>query len=358
MTSADKLERLRAMVDAVPRVRLADLPTPLQEVPRFSRALRLGASSAPRIFIKRDDLTGLAFGGNKTRMFEFLLAKAMSQGADTIVGGAGVQSNYCRQLAAASNALGLETHLVLRRVRGPRDDDIQGNLLLDLLAGAHVRIVRGGEDEQKKAMYDLADRLRAEGKKPFVARMANDADLTPDVIGYVECYREIAEQCARIGIDPSRIYLATYDTTQAGLELGRVILESSVRIVGVAPGVWKSNPRDLVTRCANQAAQALGAPHRLEPKDVYNTTDFVGKGYGIPTRESLAMLKLLARTEGIFLDPVYTSKAMAALHAHIRDGEISASETVLFLHTGGQTALFAYVNELDPEELRSRLDVD
>ena len=358
MTAAGKLNHLRAMVDAVPRVRLADLPTPLQEVPRFAKALREGRSAAPRIFIKRDDLTGLAFGGNKTRMFEFLLAKAISQGADTLIGGAGVQSNYCRQLVAAANALGLETHLVLRRIRGPRDDEIQGNLLLDLLAGARVRIIRGGEDEQKRAMRDLADRLKAEGKKPFVARMANDEDLAPDVIGYVECYREIAEQCARIGIEPSRIYLATYDTTQAGLELGRAVLGSPVRIFGVAPGIWKSNPRDLVARCANQAAQALGAPHRFEPKDICNTTDFVGKGYGIPTRESLEMLKLLARTEGIFLDPVYTSKAMAALHAHIRGGEIGASDTVLFLHTGGQTALFAYVNELDTEELRSRLVVD
>jgi 1-aminocyclopropane-1-carboxylate deaminase/D-cysteine desulfhydrase-like pyridoxal-dependent ACC family enzyme len=346
------------MIGAVPRVRLADLPTPLQEVPRFSRALREEGASAPRIFIKRDDLTGLAFGGNKTRMFEFLLAKAVRQGADTLIGGAGVQSNYCRQLAAAGNALGLETHLVLRRIRGPRDDEIQGNLLLDLLAGARVRIIRGGEEEQKKAMEDLAERLRTEGKKPFVARMASDEDLAPDVIGYVECFREIAEQCAVIGIEPSRIYLATYDTTQAGLELGRAVLNSPVRIIGVAPGIWKSNPCDLVARCANQAARALGAPHRFEPKDVYNTTDYVGKGYGIPTRESLAMLKLLARTEGIFLDPVYTSKAMAALHAHVRGGEIGVSDTVLFLHTGGQTALFAYVEELDKEELRSRLAVD
>jgi 1-aminocyclopropane-1-carboxylate deaminase/D-cysteine desulfhydrase-like pyridoxal-dependent ACC family enzyme len=358
MTTAGKLERLRGMIDAVPRVRLADLPTPLQEVHRFSKVLGEGTAGAPRIFIKRDDLTGLAFGGNKTRMFEFLLAKAVRQGADTLIGGAGVQSNYCRQLAAAGNALGFETHLVLRRIRGPQDDEIQGNLLLDLLAGARVRIIRGGEEEQRKAMYDLADRLRAEGKKPFVARMASDEDLAPDVIGYVECFREIAEQCAELGIEPARLYLATYDTTQAGLELGRAILGSPVRIIGVAPGIWKSSPRDLVARCANQAAQALGAPHRFEPKDVYNTTDYVGKGYGIPTRESLAMLRLLARTEGVFLDPVYTSKAMAALHAHIRNGETGAEDTVLFLHTGGLPALFAYANELDKDELAGRLAVD
>jgi 1-aminocyclopropane-1-carboxylate deaminase/D-cysteine desulfhydrase-like pyridoxal-dependent ACC family enzyme len=291
-------------------------------------------------------------------MFEFLLAKAVSQGADTLIGGAGVQSNYCRQLVAAGNALGLETRLVLRRIRGPRDDEIQGNLLLDLLAGARVRIIRGGEEEQKKAMEDLADRLRAEGKKPFVVRMASGEDLAPDVIGYVECFREIAEQCTGLGIEPSRIYLATYDTTQAGLELGRAILGSPVRVVGVAPGIWKSNPRDLVAKCANQAARALGVSHRFEPEDVCNTTDYVGEGYGIPTRESLAMLRLLARSEGIFLDPVYTSKAMSALFSHIRGGQIGSSDTVIFLHTGGLPALFAYVDELDKRELRSRLAVD
>ena len=358
MTAAGRLEELRKMIDAVPRVRLAHLPTPLQEVPRFSRALCGPALAGPRIFIKRDDLTGLAFGGNKTRMFEFLLAKAIRQGADTLIGGAGVQSNYCRQLAAAGNSLGIETHLVLRRIRGTQDDDIQGNLLLDLLAGARVRVIRGGEEEQRKAMYDLADRLKKEGKKPFVTRMASDEDLTPDVIGYVDCFREIAEQCANIGIEPKRLYVAAYDTTQAGLELGRAILQSPIEILGVAPGIWKSNPRDLVAMCANEAAKALGVPHRFEPETINNTVDFVGKGYGIPTSESLAALKLLARTEGIFLDPVYTSKAMSAMLAHIRKGEMSGTDSVLFLHTGGQPALFAYAEELDKEELSSHLAFD
>jgi 1-aminocyclopropane-1-carboxylate deaminase/D-cysteine desulfhydrase-like pyridoxal-dependent ACC family enzyme len=213
-------------------------------------------------------------------------------------------------------------------------------------------------EEQKKAMHDLADELRAAGKKPFVARMAADEDLAPDVVGYVECFREIDEQCAGTGIDPTRLYLATYDTTQAGLELGRAILGSGMKVVGIAPGVWKSNPRDLVARCANQAATALGAPHRFEPKDIDNTTDFVGKGYGIPTRESLEMLTLLARTEGIFLDPVYTSKAMSALFAHVRSGVIGPADTVLFLHTGGLPALFAYTEELGKEDLSKNLTVD
>jgi len=361
-------KELLKKINSIPRVRLAALPTPLQEVPRFSTALssmaRKGAGSrgqvskGPRIFIKRDDLTGLAMGGNKTRMFEFLLAKAQKEGADTIVGGAGVQSNYCRQLVSACNLLGMEVHLILRRIRGARDDEIQGNLLLDLLAGARVRIIKGGEEEQREAILELAADLKRKGKKPFVVRMAGVEDLTSDVIGYVNCFCEITEQCEVMGINPSRLYLASYDSTQAGLELGRVILGSRIEIVGVAPGIWKSKPNDLVARYANQAAQALGFSFRLKSEDIRNTTEFVGRGYGIPTPLSVKMIKLLARTEGIFLDPVYTSKAMSALYTHIEKGEISDRETVLFLHTGGVPALFAYVDELEKEELMERLSFD
>jgi len=144
-------QELRTMINSLPRVKLATLPTPLHELPRFSEAL-----GGPRIFMKRDDLTGLAFGGNKTRMFEFLLAQAIQEGADTIIGGAGVQSNYSRQLAAACRVLGLDIYLVLRRIRGKKDDDVQGNLLLDLLAGAKVRIMDATAEEQAEAMYELA----------------------------------------------------------------------------------------------------------------------------------------------------------------------------------------------------------
>jgi 1-aminocyclopropane-1-carboxylate deaminase/D-cysteine desulfhydrase-like pyridoxal-dependent ACC family enzyme len=332
---------------------LANLPTPLQELPRFSRAL-----GGPRIFIKRDDLTGLAFGGNKSRMFEFLLARVVQAGADSVIAGAAVQSNYCRQITAACNSLGLETHLVLRRVRGRQDEEIQGNLLLDLLAGAHVRIIRGGVAEQRQEMLDLERRLRIEGKKPFLARMAGDRDLVPDVVAYLDCFSEIVEQCAGQKIIPSHLYVASYDTTQAGLELGRAILGIDLEIVGVAPAIWESSPQSLIAGYANQTAQALGLPQRLRPEGIRNLTDFVGGGYGLPTPEAVAMLKLLARTEGVFLDPVYTSKAMAAVAAHVRSGELNDRHTVVFLHTGGAPALFAYLQELDPQELSSRLTVD
>ncbi len=322
------VEDLRKKIGRFPRVKLADLPTPLHEVPRFSQAL-----GGPRIFLKRDDLTGLAFGGNKTRMFEFLLARAKEEGADTVIGGAGVQSNYCRQLTAACNALGFETYLVLRRIRGSKDNSIEGNFLLDLIAGAHVHVVTADENAQRNAIYKLAEELKKKGKKPVVARMAAQDDLTPDVIAYVDCFCELVDQCNALHIQPTHLYLASYDTTQAGFEVGRAALNNPVKIRGIAPGIWGRSPVELITECANQAARVLDVPCEFSQDEVYNTTAYVGKGYGIPTPESVDMLKLMARREGIFLDPVYTSKAMSAVADHIKNGKLHRDDTVIFLQS-------------------------
>jgi D-cysteine desulfhydrase family pyridoxal phosphate-dependent enzyme len=350
MSKPITVKELREKIDVLPRVRLATLPTPLHEALRFSEAL-----GGPRIFIKRDDLTGLAFGGNKTRMFEFLLAQAIEEGADTIIGGAGVQSNYSMQLAAACSALGLEVHLVLRRIRGKKDDDIQGNLLLDLLAGASIRIIDATAKEQGKSMYDLAKKLKKEGKRPYVVRLAQDNDLSPDVLAYTDCFCEIVEQCQSLDIQPSRLYCASYDSTQAGLELGKAALGSNVRIMGIAPANWSHGVTGLVARYANQAAERISLSVRVNESDVFNTEDYVGKAYGIVTSEGIEMIKLLARTEGIFLDPVYTSKAMAGLQDHIRQGMLTKDDLVVFLHTGGTPALFAYVHDLGIDELLSHI---
>jgi D-cysteine desulfhydrase family pyridoxal phosphate-dependent enzyme len=345
------LTQLKEKIAAIPQTHLGILPTPLHELPRFSKAL-----NGPRVFIKRDDLTGLAFGGNKTRMFEFLLAQAKAEGADTIIGGAGVQSNYSRQLAAACNALGLEAHLILRRIRGTKDDIIQGNLLLDLLAGASVRIIDATAEEQSRVMYKLAKDLEKEGKHPFVARLANDKDLSPDVISYVKCFCEIVEQSQELGIQPSHLYCASYDSTQAGLELGKAALGSKTRIMGIAPANWlHGGASALVANYANQAAQRLGLSCHINTDAVHNSEDYVGDGYGIVTTEGIEMIKLMARTEGIFLDPVYTSKAMAGLYDHVRKGILKKDDIVLFLHTGGTPALFAYAEELGTAELEEHL---
>jgi len=347
-------QELRTRINSLPRVKLATLPTPLHELPRFSEAL-----GGPRIFMKRDDLTGLAFGGNKTRMFEFLLAQAIQEGADTIIGGAGVQSNYSRQLAAACRVLGLDIYLVLRRIRGKKDDDVQGNLLLDLLAGAKVRIMDATAEEQAEAMYELAEGLKKEGKKPYVLRLAQDKDLSPDVIAYTNCFCEIVEQYETLEIQPTHLYCASYDSTQAGLELARTALGSSIRIMGIAPADWlHGGAAALVSNYANQAAQTLHIECTVNSDDVFNSEDYVGEGYGIVTAEGIELIKLIARTEGIFLDPVYTSKAMAGLRDHIRKGILKEDDVVVFLHTGGTPALFAYAEDLGSQELQTFLTID
>ena len=344
---------LRERIDKLPRVKLAELPTPLHELVRLSKDL-----GGPRLFIKRDDLTGLAFGGNKSRMFEFLLERAVREGADSIVGGAAVQSNYSRQLAAACAILGLECHLVLRRIRGAADDRVQGNLLLDLLAGAQVHIIDADTEGQRAAIYDLAEELRGRGKRPFVVRMADDSDLTPDVVAYVECFCEIVEQSEARGIEPTHIYVASYDSTQAGLEIAKRVLGSDITIVGVAPADWGTDVAEEIARFANQAAENLGLSCRVDGKEVINTHEYVGRSYGFPTVEGLRMLKRIAELEGIFLDPVYTSKAMAALADHCRTGRLTGKDMVVFLHTGGNSALFAYTDELSSLNLTQKLHLD
>jgi 1-aminocyclopropane-1-carboxylate deaminase/D-cysteine desulfhydrase-like pyridoxal-dependent ACC family enzyme len=344
------IEELARRIGQLPRVKLAELPTPLEELPRLSKAL-----GGPRIFMKRDDLTGLAFGGNKTRMFEFLLADALKSGADTIIGGAGVQSNYCRQLAAACCLLGLEAHLVLREVVPGEGKDIQGNLLLDLLAGATVHLIEGTADRQRRAMYELAEELRGKGRKPYVVRMANNEDLSFDVASYLNCFCELQQQCGELKIQPTHLYLCSYDSTQAGLELGRIALGSDLKIVGLTPETRPEKSTDLIARYCAQTARRLGIPCSLRPEEVHSSGECIGQGYGIPSPQGIEAIKTVARTEGIFLDPVYSAKAMAGLFDHIRRGLLGRKELVVFLHTGGTPTLFAYRDYLLGEELQRQI---
>jgi L-cysteate sulfo-lyase len=350
MNSSLTIEELGRRIGEFPRVKLGELPTPLQELPRLSKAL-----AGPRIFMKRDDLTGLAFGGNKTRMFEFLLANALKAGADTIVGGAGVQSNYCRQLVAACNVLGLEVHLVLRELVQGEGGEIQGNLLLDLLAGATVHLIEATADQQRKAMYGLAEELRRKGRKPYVVRMANNEDLSFDIVSYVDCFCEIAQQCGKLKIRPTHLYLCSYDSTQSGLELGRIALASDLKIVGLTPETRPERSADLIARYCAQTARRLGIPCSLRPEQIQSSGEYIGEGYGIPSPQGIEAIKTVARTEGIFLDPVYSGKAMAGLFDHVRRGLLGKKDLVVFLHTGGTPALFAYRDYLVSDELKRQI---
>jgi 1-aminocyclopropane-1-carboxylate deaminase/D-cysteine desulfhydrase-like pyridoxal-dependent ACC family enzyme len=227
-----------------------------------------------------------------------------------------------------------------------------------LLAGAHVHIIDADPQGQREAIYALAGDLKEKGKRPFVVRMADDKDLTLDVLSYVECFCEMVEQCRELGIEPTHIYTASYDSTQAGLEIAKRALGREVSIVGVSPADWGSDISELIARYANQAAERLELECRVHAKDVLNLRDYVGPSYGIPTVEGLSMLSRTAELEGVFLDPVYTSKAMAALADHIRRGYRTRKDTVLFLHTGGNTALFAYTEELSALPLIENLHLE
>jgi len=313
------------------------------------------ALGGPRIFMKRDDLTGLAFGGNKTRMFEFLLADALKAGADTVVGGAGVQSNYSRQLVAACNVLGLEVHLVLRELVKGEGREVQGNLLLDLLAGATVHLIEATADQQRKAMYDLAEELQARGRKTYVVRMANNQDLSLDVLSYANCFCEIVQQCGKLGVKPTHLYLCSYDSTQSGFELGKMALGSDLKIVGITPEIRPEKSADLIARYSTQAARRIGLSCSLRPDQVQSCGEYIGEAYGIPSPRGIEAIKTLARSEGIFLDPVYSSKAMACLFDHIQKGLLGRKDVVIFLHTGGTPALFAYTDQLVSEELKRQI---
>lgn len=331
-------EELRRVTARLPRVDLAHLPTPLEEVPHFAHHL-----DGPRIFIKRDDCTGMLFGGNKTRHNEFLLAEVLRQEADVVVWGGGVQSNNCRQTAAACAKLGLECRLVLSRAS--HADDVQGNLLLDHLMGAAVEVVDApiGQDLDAILMH-RAGELRAAGRRPYVWERRHTRLMA--AVSYALCLAEIVDELHRQGREPSVIYICSAGPTGSGLFLGRALLGLRCAIRVVCPIRWPWNVREDMAEAANQAAALLGLPHRIKATDVEASEDFVGDGYGQVTQGGWEAMDLLARTEGILLDPVYTAKAMAGLIHDVRHHRVAPSDLVVFIHTGGQPAVFAYRDEL------------
>jgi 1-aminocyclopropane-1-carboxylate deaminase/D-cysteine desulfhydrase-like pyridoxal-dependent ACC family enzyme len=331
-------DELRRCVARLPRVDLAHLPTPLEEVPRF--ADRIGAG---RIFVKRDDCTGLLFGGNKTRHNEFLLADALQQGADVIVWGAGVQSNNCRQTAAACAKLGLECRLFLSRVG--HGDDVQGNLLLDHLVGARVQIVDARIGPELDAyLAERAEELRRAGRKPYAWDRHRIRNLA--AVSYLLCMAEIVDDLRPLHLEPAVVYVAAAGSTGAGLALAARVLGMKAKVKLVCPIDWPWDPRADMAEIANQAAALLGLPHRLTAADVDATEDYIGAGYGQLTPEGREAIDTLARTEGILLDPVYTSKAMACLIDDVRKQRVKSSDLLVFVHTGGLPAVFAYRDEL------------
>ena len=330
-------DELKAAIAKLPRAYVADLPTPLHDCPRFSEAI----GGKVRFLIKRDDLTGLAFGGNKTRKFDLSLGEAKEQGATALITGAASQSNHARQAAASAAKLGMKCVLVGRHDHRSQAG-IQGNELLDYILGADVRLVDGADQNEVKER--VVEELRSQGEVPF---LIGRRSAILGAVAYVGCLLEILEQQETLGVRANFICTASGQGTLAGLALGIKVLGSDIQSQGFSPSKGDQQQRKIGTAdAANEAAQVLGLETRMEVEEVDTTDDYVGEGYGIVTDAGLEVMQLLARSEGILLDPVYTSKAVSGVVDRIKKGEILAGSTVIYVHTGGLPALFAYAPEL------------
>ncbi len=327
-------DQVRAAADKLPRVRLAHLPTPLEELPRFSE--RVGGGVL--VFVKRDDCTGLLLGGNKARHNEFLLGDAVAQGCDVVVWGAGVQSNNCRQTAAGCAKLGLDCRLYLSR--GHHRTEPQGNLLLDYLVGAKVEFTDAAIGPELDAfLASKADELRRQGRKPYAWHRPRVVPLA--AVSYALCTAEIAEQLTAMGLTAEALYVSSSGATGAGVALGHRLLGLRYPARLICPMHWPWHIPTALANDANAAAELLGLPHRLTAADIDADESYVAPGYGLPSDVGRAALDLLARTEAILLDPVYSAKAMAALIADVRAGRYKPGSVVVFIHTGGVPAIFA-----------------
>ena len=323
-----------------PRVRLAHLPTPLEPLPRLSEALGV------ELWIKRDDCTGLAGGGNKTRKLEFLLGDAFEQGADTLVTQGAVQSNHVRQTAAAAAAHGLKCEVILEERTGSKATDYvhNGNVLMDRLFGAGIRFVDGGLDMAAE-LEKTADDVRARGGRPYI--IPGGGSNAIGALGYVDCAREIVVQADELDLPIDRIVTATGSAgTHAGLVAGLAVMGADIPVLGIGVRAPKATQEENVLKLARQTAALLGCPEAVTAELVVADCDYVGEGYGLIDEAVIETLKLAARTDGIVLDPVYTGKAMKGLIALAGAGRFK-DETVVFLHTGGAQGLFGYQGELE-----------
>jgi L-cysteate sulfo-lyase len=321
----------------IPHVPLAQLPTPLEPLPRLSAEL-----GGPRIWVKRDDQTGLAMGGNKVRKLEYLLAEARELGADIVLTTGATQSNHCRQTAAAAARLGLDCELLIEHRFPDWSDDYQhgGNLQLDRLLGASVLDFDRGTDTTVE-MERRADELRAEGRTPYIVPLGGSNVV--GALGYRTAAVEILRQADERGFEPNEIVHATASGgTQAGLVAGLAIKRSEVPLLGISAGAAESYLGPIVRSLAEGVFAHIGIERSLGPHAVVIDDSHVGEAYGIPTEEMHEAVTLCARFEGLLLDPVYSGKAMAGLVHHVRAGRWSADDDVVFIHTGGTPALFAY----------------
>lgn len=322
---------------ARPRLALGHFPTPLDEAPRLSE--RLGV----RILVKRDDQTGLALGGNKVRKLEFLLADALTRGADTIVTTGGSQSNHARLTAAACRRLGLACYLVLDRGVHP---EAQGNLLLDHLFGAEVQLIESADPAVAlQEMGRLARKLEAEGSHSYV--IPRGGSVPAGATGYAAMVAELLEQLDDVGVRATHIYLGTGSCgTHSGTLAGITASGEDITLQGISVSRPEAQQREKVIQLTHDTLRHLGLPDAIDESKVLVDDRFRGPGYGIATAATMEAIELAARDEALLFDPVYTGKTMAGLIGHAREGKFSPDDIVVFVHTGGAPALFAYHAEV------------
>lgn len=319
------------------RVRLGHLHTPLEPMPSLSKLL-----GGPNLYVKRDDCTGLASGGNKTRKLEFLMADALAKGADTIITQGAIQSNHARQTAAAAAKLGLKCQILLENRTGSQSPDYcrSGNVLLDHILGASTTNYAGGTD-MNAAMEKLADEIQSAGGKPYIIVGGGSSPI--GALGYVNCAIELCSQANDMGLRIDRIVHATGSSgTQAGLVAGLEGCRSHIQVLGVGVRAPKPLQEENVYNLACATADLLNMSGSVARDRVVANTDYVGPGYGVPTARTIEAINLTARHEGILLDPVYSGKGMAGLIDLIRKGWFKKTENIVFLHTGGSAGLFGY----------------
>jgi 1-aminocyclopropane-1-carboxylate deaminase/D-cysteine desulfhydrase-like pyridoxal-dependent ACC family enzyme len=341
-TSSPALQLERSLA-ALPRFRVARLPTPLDELPNLSAHLGV------RLLVKRDDMTGLAFGGNKTRELDYFIGEALASGADTFISGGGMaQSNHALQCSAAARRAGMFPVEVLHSYRS---DDNQGNLLLTRMTGADIRLVQSGSIDQAinqrhvllEVMESVAEEYRRKGHRPYIL----PSSFHPlGAAAYAGCALELAGQLDQAGIVPEHVYVTSSGATQVGLALGAKALGAPYAVTGIRHTVAADGLEARLLGLAAATAERLGSSLRLGLDDL-PSEGFAGDGYGIPSAGGLHAIHLLATLEGMFLDPVYSSKGMAGLIAHVRSGRIAQGSTIVFVHTGGLPALFAYSDHFE-----------
>lgn len=322
-----------------PRVQLGHFPTPLEYLPNLTRVL-----NGPEIWIKRDDCTGLASGGNKTRKLEFLMGEARDQGA--------TQSNHARQTAAAAAKMGVDCHLLLEDRTGKTDPDYteNGNVLLDQLHGASIEHHPITAD-MNAAMEEVADKFRVQGRNAYT--IPGGGSNPTGALGYANAALELLAQANQQGLRIDHVVHATGSAgTQAGLVAGLVATNSGIPVYGISVRAAKEAQEQNVYKLACQTAEKLGCPGVIHEHDVIANSDYVGKGYGFPAADTIEAITMLARYEGILLDPVYSGKGMAGLIDLCRKGFFNKEQNIVFIHTGGSAALFGYKSDFQQSDSR------